>query len=376
MKKPVKPKKKSSKMPKKPKKQGFSDAIKAFFLVGAIVAFSALISFAIIMIHSLLNNDKNISQEQINDFNQFNLDAGTISSKENLNNIDPLTSIIKTDSKPETSISENILKPAEQKTNQVRNNYSGSSSSVTATPSTSTAVTASSVVVPLPPEKPIQNLGTLVFVIDDAGNNLRDLEPFLNIPGPLTIAVLPGLPHSAEAAKRIRAVGKEVILHQPMEAIGGQNPGPGAIFSNMSELEIREVLARNIAEVGPVNGINNHQGSKITMEKQTMQVILSFCKENNLYFLDSRTTSDSVASEVARQVGIKFTERNVFIDNEQNKDAMLRYIGNGLTRAQRNGSAVMIGHTWSPELAPLLKEQFPLLTGQGYTIKTAFDIVK
>jgi len=67
-------------------------------------------------------------------------------------------------------------------------------------------------------QKPAENRGTLVFVIDDAGNNLQELEPFLRIPFPLTIAVLPGLPHSAEAAKRIRAAGKEVILHWRTES--------------------------------------------------------------------------------------------------------------------------------------------------------------
>jgi len=233
-------------------------------------------------------------------------------------------------------------------------------------PASKTAVTA----------KPVESKGTIVFVIDDAGNNLRELEPFLNIPGPLTIAVLPGLPYSAEAARRIRAAGKEAILHQPMEAIGGQDPGPGAIYSGMSHDEIKAVLTKNIDEVGPVRGINNHQGSKITMDAEIMQTILTFCKENNLYFLDSRTTADSVVPAVARRVEIKITERNVFIDNEQNKNAMLRYITGGLTRAQTNGLSVMIGHTWSPDLAPLLKEQYPLLTQQGYTIKTASDIVK
>lgn len=218
--------------------------------------------------------------------------------------------------------------------------------------------------------------GTLVFVIDDAGNNLQELEPFLRIPHPLTIAVLPGLPYSAEAARRIRAAGKEVILHQPMEALGGQNPGPGAIYSNMTADEIKRILARNIAEIGPVTGMNNHQGSKITMDGKIMEVVLSFCAEQKIYFLDSRTTADTVAPAVARDLGIKYTERDVFIDNEQNKDAMLNYINNGLARAQRNGNAVMIGHTWSPELAPILAELFPKLEKEGYTLKTASSILK
>ena len=221
-----------------------------------------------------------------------------------------------------------------------------------------------------------ENLGTLVIVIDDAGNNLRELDPFLNIPFPLTIAVLPGLPYSAEAARRARAAGKEVILHQPMEALGGQNPGPGAIYSGMSAQEIRAILSRNIAEVGPVVGVNNHQGSKITMDIAAMETVISFCDDRGIYFLDSRTTSETSAPAAARRLGVTIAERDVFIDNEQDKESMTRFIADGLAKARKNSSAVMIGHAWSPRLAPLLAELFPRFIEQGYNIKTVSDIIK
>ena len=223
--------------------------------------------------------------------------------------------------------------------------------------------------------KPAVNAGTLAFVIDDAGNNLRELDPFLRLPFHITIAVLPGLPNSAEAARRIRAAGKEVILHQPMEAVGAQNPGPGAIYSNMGSEEMKEILAKNIAEVGPVAGINNHQGSKITMDMEAMLTVISFCRENNIYFLDSRTTAQTAAPAAAQMLGIKIGQRDIFIDNEQDKDSMLKYIESGLEKAQKNGNAVMIGHTWSPALAPLLAEQFSLLSKKGYNFKTVSDII-
>jgi polysaccharide deacetylase 2 family uncharacterized protein YibQ len=222
--------------------------------------------------------------------------------------------------------------------------------------------------IPRPPVP--QRRGTLVFVIDDAGNNLRELEPFLRIPGPLTIAVLPGLPYSAEAARRIRAAGKEVFLHQPMEAIGGQNPGPGAVYAGMSGAEIRAVLAANVAEIGPVAGMNNHQGSKITMDGEAMETILAFCREHGIYFLDSRTTAETAAPAAAKRLGIRIGERDVFIDNIQEKASMIRYIGEGLRKADQKGAAVMIGHTWSSELAATLEELYPGLVEEGYSLST------
>ena len=229
--------------------------------------------------------------------------------------------------------------------------------------------------IPEPPPKP-KYQGTLVFIIDDAGNNLQELEPFLRFPGPLTIAVLPGLPHSAEAARRIRAAGKEVFLHQPMEAIGGQAPGPGAIYAGMTAVEIVALLRQNVAEIGPIAGMNNHQGSKITTDQQAMETVLAFCRDQGICFLDSRTTAETAVPAAARNLGVKIGERNIFIDNEQTRASMNRYIESGLTLASQKGSAVMIGHTWSPELAPLLADLYQNLTAQGYTFATASSLIK
>lgn len=228
-----------------------------------------------------------------------------------------------------------------------------------------------------PPEQPPKprHRGTVAVIIDDAGNNLHELEPFLNFPGPLTIAVLPGLPYSAEAARRIRAAGKELFLHQPMEAAGGQPPGPGAIYSDMSPAEVLEVLRRNIAEIGPVSGMNNHQGSKITADPQAMETVLAFCRDQGIRFLDSRTTAETAVPAAARKMGIKISERNIFIDNEQERAAMSRAIKGGLALAAGSGRSVMIGHVWSPELAALLAELCPELIEQGYSLVTASDLI-
>jgi polysaccharide deacetylase 2 family uncharacterized protein YibQ len=206
--------------------------------------------------------------------------------------------------------------------------------------------------------------------MDDAGNNLKELEPFLALPFPLTIAVLPGLPNSVESARRIRAAGKEVFLHQPMEALGGQNPGPGAIYAGMDPAEVRAVLEKNIAELGPIAGMNNHQGSRITMDEGMMETVLSVCREQGIYFLDSRTTADTAASTAARRLGIMIGERDVFLDNIQDKAAMIRSVHEGLKGAEKKGATVMIGHVWSSELAAALEEIYPGLIEQGYSFST------
>ena len=228
----------------------------------------------------------------------------------------------------------------------------------------------------LPPEEetPPPFRGTLVFVIDDAGYSLFDLEPFLQFPGPLTIAVLPGRRDSAEAARRIRDAGKELLLHQPMEALA-RPPEPGAILAGMDPEEIIAIISRNLEEIGPVAGMNNHEGSRATQDEEGMKTILALCQERGLFFLDSRTVAESVAPRLARELGLTIGVRDIFIDNIQTRESMLGFINSGLVRAEATGSAIMIGHVWSPALAPLLTEIYPELIRLGFTFSTLADLL-
>ena len=68
-------------------------------------------------------------------------------------------------------------------------------------------------------------------------------------------------------------------------------------------------------------------------------------------------------------------ERDVFIDNIQERESMVRFINDGLLKAEQKGAAIMIGHVWSPELAPLLTEMFEDLQEQGYSFSSASKII-
>ncbi|MDR2808404.1 MAG: divergent polysaccharide deacetylase family protein [Spirochaetaceae bacterium] len=217
-----------------------------------------------------------------------------------------------------------------------------------------------------PPSKQQVAQGTLIVVIDDAGNNLTDIEPFLRFPGRLTISVLPGLPHSAEVARRVRAAGKEVFLHQPMEAIGGQNPGPGALYTGMTSAEVRQILEQNLRELWPVAGINNHEGSKITQDESIMETVLEVCREWGIVFLDSRTIATSVVPALARREGMDIAERDIFLDNSSDREYILNQLKEGMRKANRTGSVIMIGHTRTKALAALLNEFYSNLVDDGY----------
>ncbi|MDY5916874.1 MAG: divergent polysaccharide deacetylase family protein [Treponema sp.] len=212
----------------------------------------------------------------------------------------------------------------------------------------------------------------LIFVFDDGGQNLAHLESFLKLPIPITIAVLPRLVHSVESAQKIRNSGNELILHQPMQAINSKvNPGPGAITPQMSEDEIIATLFYNINEIGPIAGMNNHEGSAITADAEKMAVILKMANEEGIYFLDSRTNSETKVPYVANLMGYSYYERNIFLDNEKTNENALQELKKGLAIANKNGSVIMIGHIWSASFLPdFLLEVIPELQEKGYTFCT------
>ena len=216
------------------------------------------------------------------------------------------------------------------------------------------------------------NNAQLVFVFDDGGQNLEHLKKFLALPFPITVAVLPQITHSRDSAEMVRKSGNELILHQPMQAINAKvNPGPGAITPDMTEDEIMTVLFQNINELGQIAGMNNHEGSAITADAEKMSVVLRTASENGVYFLDSRTNSESKVPYVASELGYSYYERNIFLDNTKKRADILAELTKGLGIANKNGVAIMIGHVWSADVLPdLLNEIYPELKQKGYTFTT------
>jgi polysaccharide deacetylase 2 family uncharacterized protein YibQ len=212
---------------------------------------------------------------------------------------------------------------------------------------------------------------SLIIVFDDAGHNRAQLDAVLSLPFPLTVAVLPRLAHSVEAAEAARRAGKEVILHQPMQAKNPQvNPGPGAIKPEMGAEEIAALVQGNMAEIGPVVGMNNHEGSRITESREAMTAVLDVCAAGGIYFLDSYTTAGSHAQAAADERGMKIWRRDVFLDNTPDRADVLAQLRRGLEIANRDGQAILIGHVWSPELPSILREVYPELVEKGYRFTT------
>ena len=211
---------------------------------------------------------------------------------------------------------------------------------------------------------------TLIIVIDDVGYNVGELEPFLALPFPLTVAILPGVDHTEESARLAAAAGKEIILHQPMEALGGQKTGPGAIMLGMDSDAAGATLAANLASLPQAVGVNNHMGSAVTRDARLMRAMLELVKARGIYYLDSLTAPGTATAGLSAELYIPLWERDVFLDNSGDRQSILRALDDGKKLASNRGASVLIGHVWSAELAQTLMDVYPRLVEEGYSLST------
>lgn len=189
------------------------------------------------------------------------------------------------------------------------------------------------------------SLPKVAIIIDDFGNGSDGTDEILSLPIKLTGAVMPFMPKSDEEVARLNESGKEVILHQPMEAHTGKRSwlGETPILKEMTPAQASDVFNKNAESVG-ATGFNNHMGSAITEDREKMRAIFTSAKERDMFFVDSVTTAKSVAEEVAKEVGIKYAKRDVFLDSTQDKEQIKNNLKKAIKIANEKGSAIAIGH--------------------------------
>lgn len=184
----------------------------------------------------------------------------------------------------------------------------------------------------------------IAIVIDDLGLGQDATRWATSLPGPLTLAFLPYGQALAAHTGRAKANGHEVIVHLPMDPGGRADPGPKALRLGQEGVELEQRLVWNLAQVADAAGVNNHMGSALTENAAAMTAVLTRLKQDGRYFLDSRTTARSVARTIAHRLDVPFAERDVFLDNDTNPQAIARQLAETEQLARRYGSAIAIGH--------------------------------
>jgi polysaccharide deacetylase 2 family uncharacterized protein YibQ len=205
----------------------------------------------------------------------------------------------------------------------------------------------------------LREQGPLVaIIVDDLGADLALMQGFLDLQLNLTAAVLPNVPHARAVAELAHADGREVLLHVPMEPRNypAVDPGEQALMVDLSIAEVQQRLRGYLQTVPWVVGANNHMGSRFTESREGMRGVLQILKDQGLFFVDSRTTAASVAIVEAEGMEIAHAERDLFLDNDINEEAIRRQIRKLIGIAKEQGSAIGICHPHLETCAALKKE--------------------
>lgn len=199
----------------------------------------------------------------------------------------------------------------------------------------------------------------VAIVLDDWGYNVKNLADVLSIDAPLTLAILPNLRYSTTIAKKANENNFEVILHMPMEPKTNKiRLEKSTLYTTMNEDEIKAVLAKALKSVPYASGISNHEGSKATEDERTMRAVFGELKKQKLYFLDSLVTNESVCESLSRETGVKFTQRSIFLDNDDDPAYIKKQFEQLINVAVKTGDAIGVGHDKANTIA-VLKEMLP-----------------
>lgn len=215
----------------------------------------------------------------------------------------------------------------------------------------------------------------IAVMIDDLGERLDEARRVTALPGPVACAILPHTAHATATADLAHAAGKEVLLHLPMESVADMPLGSGGITLDMSEAEIKQTVQDDIASIPYLVGVNNHEGSLMTQHPGDLAWIMQALHAAGRYFyIDSYTTADSVAYEVAREQGVPTARRNVFLDDENTAESVEFQWQRLLKIARKHGFALAIGHP-RPATLTMLEQELPKLSTEGVTLVPVSRIV-
>ena len=202
---------------------------------------------------------------------------------------------------------------------------------------------------PAPTEKSVArawNCGpAIALVIDDKG---YDRDNSARAVGLLAAVTLSHLPTAPDVARQVRGAwlrGHDVMLHLPIEAADHRaGPAERSCRSRRSMMSCSHGLRRCCAGSGGYIGVNNHQGSRFSRDRERMGIVLRELRRRRMFFLDSRTSGGSIGAGVVRGIGLAHASRDVFLDHDPSRHEIHERIRDAEAIALSTGRAIVIAH--------------------------------
>ncbi len=215
----------------------------------------------------------------------------------------------------------------------------------------------------------------MAIIIDDLGNRYEDGLRAVELPGPVTCSVLPKTPFGRKLAIRANELGKQVMLHLPLEAEFGEELEPGGVSLDTTQRAMQQIVFDDLDWLPFVEGVNNHRGSLLTRHPGHMRWLMGILASRDLFFVDSRTTPHSVALQLAGEHAVSATKRDIFLDHELDENAIRQALAQAIDMALAKGSVVVIAHP-HPMTMEILEQAMPSLLLKGVRLSSVQDVIR
>jgi len=221
-----------------------------------------------------------------------------------------------------------------------------------------------------------ESLPRIAIIIDDLGWQMAAAERVIDLPGPVSCAVLPQTPRGVLVANKAHQRGKDVLLHLPLQPISKDGAAdPGRLTLDMSRRRFAEMFAANLEAVPFAVGVNNHRGSLLTRHPGHMRWLMEeIAARDDLFFVDSFTTAQSVALTIATEEGIPARRRDVFLDADASPQRIAAEFERLKALARKHGDAIGIGHPY-PATLDFLERELPRLEAEGILLVGIRELV-
>lgn len=219
--------------------------------------------------------------------------------------------------------------------------------------------------------------GNIAVVIDDFGYKMDEsVQQFLNVPFPITFAIIPGTQYAKQVAEKAHDSGFDILIHLPMEPISSKVENNGyTIFTKLSERELYNVVEKATKAIPYAIGVNNHMGSKATTDRRTMARLMRALRNHNLLFLDSITNRSSVAYTLAAQTGVPAFEMTTYLDNPNASKTLEKKLEEVVKGLKTKKFAIVIGHD-RKETAQILTREMTRWAFHGVTFVSLTELLE
>ncbi|MFH1378645.1 MAG: divergent polysaccharide deacetylase family protein [bacterium] len=215
------------------------------------------------------------------------------------------------------------------------------------------------------------------IVISGVGFDKDLIDQFLELGIPLTFAVIPQEQHAQSISEYIHRHGGEIIVSMPMEPkeYPKINPGPNALLCSMENEKIQEKFFDNLYSLPFAVGISNYMGSSFLEDEEKVEVLLSSVQQSGLFYVDTRTVSNSFIPDLSKKLNLSLLVIDVFLDDEDD----MRYIKQQLqvlaNRSKQMNTAVGIGRVDKKYTALAIKKSLQYFKYQGIEFVTLSELL-